>query len=1021
MAISDINGSPAYHQPEGHSQDVARPSSPTWSDDSMSFIDHSTANNEDATRFMKVLRFTKEKAKKSRKMLSDTTQGVKKLFGAKTRNLCTACEQIPFNACLPDSFLGSDVTAEPELTKGEPLVFVMSLRQILNHREWCKFCRLLYRSCCQPENDLFKAEHIKNHLHDSQRLRDVETFAQWSNEFPIWKRVVGGEDIWPFGYTVDQQQAARNTLGRAKELFQNAEHKDINTNSLVADIEEAYDTGKEAELAMDAVNIGIEAANVFKGKSEEARKIMAGVQMAASQLAILNSRRRRRLPCLIIIRAYRKDEKKAGVLSVRVYGHGRAALAQIKEICHFSLRFEGSDEPRITKEQIWYGRTLGTRVDIEFFKTCTDACQKMHKSCNSFPWPPIQQDLETYRYFPFRLIDVETMQIIETDFEEAVKPQPHPYHLDYVALTYTWGVQFGSHMRKRSGGGLNGWRGEDRYNWQENPHHRPPTQLNTRNLEFLLQEGSLESENVYVPATIRDAIKVARGAGQRYLWVDSLCIIQEELHPDNEANIARMSRIYGEAHFTIVAADSPHADAGLKGVSKPRAAYEQILEPDIIKGVQVFLPVSFQASYHPWESRAWCFQEKVLSRRLLVFAGGFAVWYCGGGVWREDVNALDGDNRHNSFSWQRLIPSAPPSTAFERLGLRRIDEDESVRLFRQPAIDQYIKTVEDFSRRDIGDSWRILDAFKGVGSLLESPSLLGSPLRHGLPSHFMDIALLWQPRGSVRRRRNKVDEDGNITKYCPPSWTWAGWESIGQESKGAAVFYEKPFDVQADDKGILMLLDKLGEERIRPRKGLIWGKVANLPRTEQLGMFSLPDMQKSSFKDWESDPTRPAPPPRILEKGQLSDRHLVLKTEVASLYLGKQCVRIKHYPKLCGLNYCREMFEDKDPDDPSQPDITISYERWIIDAKTNERVGIVKMNGGNRTVGDSLENIEALILSEAQFLGNEKRVDVLGYPLYNIMIIQRKWSHIAERVGLGKIYKSAWKRAEPRREVIVLE
>jgi len=53
--------------------------------------------------------------------------------------------------------------------------------------------------------------------------------------------------------------------------------------------------------------------------------------------------------------------------------------------------------------------------------------------------------------------------------------------------------------------------------------------------------------------------------GERYLWVDALCIIQDD-SMDKEWQIARMGSIYSSAVFTIVAACGVDADAGLPGV-----------------------------------------------------------------------------------------------------------------------------------------------------------------------------------------------------------------------------------------------------------------------------------------------------------------------------------------------------------------------------------------------------------------------------------------------------------------------
>jgi hypothetical protein len=949
-------------------------------DNSMLSVERESGNE---SRLKGLVRTTKETA-------GDTTNTLKARLGRSTDPLCSACRKIPFGACLPTASIDQELVNGT--SKRSPLVFCKSLGQILDHRKWCKFCGLLLRSVCQEENDLLKPEHISKHIQDSVKLRKISSFAEWVNEFPKWRRIVGGEDIWPFGYTIDQQQAAKAAQAKAESLFSSAEDKDINKGVF----DEMYETRNSYEDALEAANLGLGIASVAglgNKQSQEVQKVLAGAQLVTSNLAILNGRKRRRLPCIFVIRAYRRDEAKAGVLSVRVYGHGRAPLAQLKEICHFSLRFEGSEKPRAVKEQIWYGKSLGTRVDVEFFEDCVKYCEKLHSNCRTFQWSPLPHAQEKYKSVPFRLIDVETKQVFETDFEAFIKPGSH---YEYIALSYSWGTASSIRI---------------------NSH---PARLTLENVGFLqhagvLEESVLDQVNMYLPKTISDAMDVVRRVGKRYLWVDSLCIIQHDGHLDNEANIARMGRIYGEALFTIVAADSHHADSGLKGVNTPRIAYNQILEDSIVAGAQLFLPASIEQSFTPWDSRAWCFQEKLLSRRLLVFTGGFAVWHCRGGVWREDVNALDGDGGSAQLPWPRLMSVPRTSNGIEAVGIQSQEEDDSVRLNRLPAMDQYIEAVEDFSRRDIGDSWRILDAFEGLQSVFACPELLDSPFRYGLPSHSMDVALLWQPKDIVRRRKPKVNKHGNIIVQSPPSWSWAGWEAAQEGSKGAAVNYEKPFDVQADDLGMVMRINRLGEERIRPRKGSLYGLSTDGGRIEDLGMFSLPNMAIRGFKDWESDQSRPAPRPRGLDLQQITNRHLVLRTEVATIQLGAKCIRIRTSIKLGSIEYCRQAF-DAEIMEPSKPGTILSEEQWTQNS-SGKRVGVVKMNAGNQ----GYIHVEAMVLSEAQYLGNEKRVDVLGYPVYNIMIIKYNHGQIAERIGMGKIYKHAWRKLDPRKKIVILE
>ena len=120
----------------------------------------------------------------------------------------------------------------------------------------------------------------------------------------------------------------------------------------------------------------------------------------------------------------------------------------------------------------------------------------------------------------FRVLDVNSGKVVVLD-----KPQP------YLALSYVWGQT----MRTR----------------RNVVHYCPPRHNVVCNID-------LEAE----PATIRDAITLVRKLHERYLWIDSLCINQED--PSDKAEIvANMDAIYRGASLTIVAADGEDANAGL--------------------------------------------------------------------------------------------------------------------------------------------------------------------------------------------------------------------------------------------------------------------------------------------------------------------------------------------------------------------------------------------------------------------------------------------------------------------------
>jgi hypothetical protein len=528
--------------------------------------------------------------------------------------------------------------------------------------------------------------------------------------------------------------------------------------------------------------------------------------------------------------------------------------------------------------------------------------------------------------------------------------------------------------------------------------------------------------------------------GETYLWVDSLCIIQDEQDPANTSNISHMGQIYGTAVFTIVAGDSKHADEGLIGINTDREVSEQ-LTTKLEGRAEFFLPIDMPQEFVPWESRAWTFQEKVFSRRMLIISSGYAVWRCRGAIWREDVNALDANV--SEFPWPKLTTPPDDSEHGDDSGLQHLEDDDSVRLMRSHAFSQYSKIAENFSDRVISEPWKIMDAFDGLRRVLELPEMLNSSLWWGLPTRNIHSALLWQPCEPTVRRRPKKDANGNVIRLSPPSWSWGGWASTEMSSKGAKIGFETPFNVRADENGLLMRPDPLGEERIRPLRNIYGVEIVAMPSNDpttsklvELGILNGTAMPNQLSLDWEafqpiqnlSQEFQPGVSQLLdLDISGLNDRHLVFDTQVASIWLGGDTYKVRVQTKLNETEYIREIVQHYNPfqiptdDWPDlKPILSVSKERQILDT-TARVVGTMKLNSGEELVGDVCQGMTAMILSEAQYMGSEKRVDVLGYSVYNIMVIEKQPNGHYQRLGLGKIYKSAWKKLNAERQIIVLE
>lgn len=87
------------------------------------------------------------------------------------------------------------------------------------------------------------------------------------------------------------------------------------------------------------------------------------------------------------------------------------------------------------------------------------------------------------------------------------------------------------------------------------------------NIDQFQLDGSLTKKETFslIPLTVSDAMKFTEIIGERYLLVDRLCIVQDDIEAKH-AQIHNMGSIYASASFTIVAALGNSANNGLRGI-----------------------------------------------------------------------------------------------------------------------------------------------------------------------------------------------------------------------------------------------------------------------------------------------------------------------------------------------------------------------------------------------------------------------------------------------------------------------
>lgn len=162
---------------------------------------------------------------------------------------------------------------------------------------------------------------------------------------------------------------------------------------------------------------------------------------------------------------------------------------------------------------------------------------------------------------------------------------------------------------------------------------QPPTAILRTTLSNLISHKD-ETPWDSLPRTFQDAIDFARKLGITYLWIDSLCIVQDEKR-DWEEQSADMANLYQNAYITFAATASGAADDGYytrKDKSRVHETGSPLALLQVRDGIEH--PLLARGSFDhnatyllPLLKRGWVYQERLLSR-VLHFVGEELIWEC---------------------------------------------------------------------------------------------------------------------------------------------------------------------------------------------------------------------------------------------------------------------------------------------------------------------------------------------------------------------------------------------------------
>lgn len=363
------------------------------------------------------------------------------------------------------------------------------------------------------------------------------------------------------------------------------------------------------------------------------------------------------------------------------------------------------------------GRRVLSYVDMSLLKRWLLNCEQRH--VGECPHNSGTPDWES-GFMPMFVIDIEKGCIELT-----------PINCRYVALSYVWGR--GKMLTHR---GVNS--------------------------TFLRTPGSLR--NVNIPKTIRDAMTVVEALGEKYLWVDALCIIQDDVVMQ-QTQIAKMDQIYAKALLSIVAASGDDSESGLPGTKFTQR--QNIQETIHLPGGPFYTllgttdEIKDLARNSTWAHRAWTMQEFLFSGRCLIFTKSQVYWRCQRAVWLEEI-ALEDTN----------------STDLDIYDYARVSFPQHV-LDKYDYFELYRRTLAQYVQRNLSYQSDLINAFSGICGRLSA--IHDDRFFWGLPQSQFSRSLGWE-YGTTKHARNHVrtkipTRSGTTQEVAFPTWSWAAWSS----------------------------------------------------------------------------------------------------------------------------------------------------------------------------------------------------------------------------------------------------
>jgi hypothetical protein len=362
-------------------------------------------------------------------------------------------------------------------------------------------------------------------------------------------------------------------------------------------------------------------------------------------------------------------------------------------------------------------------------KTWLSDCDREHKECN-------EEHIAT-PFIPTRLIKVGTSSDSVIPFLVETKDcQEEDWR--YLALSHCWGKADGIQATKTTTTNINS--------------HK-------KGIPYAL-----------LPKTFQDFVLIARTLNVAFVWIDSLCIIQDSVS-DWEHEASRMAEVYSKAYCTIAADAAENGNIGclvprnplavqicdIRNVGGSEEAHMTGIDDDEDDDEGIDAVINILPPQPEWSTmvdrsilstRAWTLQERLLSPRIIHYTTHELVWECRTTQFSEYMHNTGVVHPFGFKDPDRILDnpldSSIPAITFPR----------------------WYDLVDQFSARRLTVESDRLPALSGLVHHIQSHK--GWTYVAGMWKEDIEQGLYWEPVAK--------DKPHRPSKYRAPSWSWVSIE-----------------------------------------------------------------------------------------------------------------------------------------------------------------------------------------------------------------------------------------------------